>query len=455
MHRERDRCGFIGISIDIFIYRCTISIIAGATFKALNDFRLGPDELFPYLVTAVIKTQASCPVQRVQNKICLFLSSSDIATLEKGKKPDALEAEEMLRSFRSIAQAEGVKAADQTKFLGQLDTVTVRHLLNKPMELNFKKLQDIAVHFMKELGKLVGKDLSAHSACSNTASSSKAVPNLVQFDATGKAVGAKRLTLQNKGFVVDTPVADQDGQIGVVKKIDIDGSVIVCRSSSDDAADGVTVHFDEFLAKYTKTKSEIEHMQGWRQNTPMSTESYQEAITKSRIQIGLAILGQKFEPPNLRIQIKPCKSLFVEAKFACGKVVLVPETTRINAGPKGSEAPVGGYLCKIKDTTQKAYCLVPLFSKTFAVPIWCIKTTGDETEANMEVQYKKVSVSNIASKSTSSDSTEFQLPVLVNTVALEEGQELIVYRPASSGKAKAVKRHLAFSDEGASKQAKA
>ena len=45
--------------------------------------------------------------------------------------------------------------------------------------------------------------------------------------------------------------------------------------------------------------------------------------------------------------------------------------------------------------------------------------------------------------------------MLVNTVALEEGQELIVYRPASAGKPKAVKRHLALSDEGASKKAKA
>ena len=64
-------------------------------------------------------------------------------------------------------------------------------------------------------------------------------------------------------------------------------------------------------------------------------------------------------------------------------------------------------------------------------------------------------MSNIASKSTSSDSTEIQLPVLVNTVALEEGQELIVYRAASAGKPKAVKRHLALSDKGASKKAKA
>ena len=65
-----------------FVDRCTISILAGATFKALNDFRLGLGELFLYLVIAVIKTQASCPAQRVQNKICRFLSPSDIATFE-------------------------------------------------------------------------------------------------------------------------------------------------------------------------------------------------------------------------------------------------------------------------------------------------------------------------------------------------------------------------------------
>ena len=69
------------------------------------------------------------------------------------------EAEEMLRSFRGIVKAENVKPADQTKFFGQLDAVTGRRLLSKPMELKFKMLQDIAVHFMSEVGKLVGKDL--------------------------------------------------------------------------------------------------------------------------------------------------------------------------------------------------------------------------------------------------------------------------------------------------------
>ena len=123
--------------------------------------------------------------------------------------------------------------------------------------------------------------------------------------------------------------------------------------------------------------------------------------------------------------------MFINANFACGKVAFVPETTRINAGLKGSEAPVGGYLCKVTDPTQKAYCLVPLFSKTFAAPIWCVKTTEDKDEANMEVQYKHVSVSNI-----SADWNEIRLSVLVNTVALEEGKELIIYRPACAGKPK-------------------
>ena len=400
----------------------------------MNDLKLAPDELIPHVAAVVIKAQASCPPARVQNKVCRFISPSDIATLEKSKKKEAIEAEEMLLSFRGIVKAQGLKPADQTRFLGQLDTVTVRFLLGKPMELTVKTLQEVAVHFMTQLQKITGHECAKISV--SAASSSNAVPNLVEFDNSGKAVGAKRLTLKQRGFIEGTPVTDEEDNILVVRRIDIDGSVVVCRSSTVDIEEGTVVSFDDFLSKYNKTKSEVKDMNDWQKNTPSNTDAYQETLSKCRIQLAAAMLANKFGTPNVRIQLKPHKSVFVEDNVSSGKLVLVPETTRISAG---SDIPVGGYRCKVKDTTGKQYALLPLFSNIFAVPAWCIRTSEDEEEANMDVQHKKVSVT------AASESNNVEVPVLVNNCALKKGAELIVHRPAPEKKG--TKRHMALSTE--------
>ena len=49
-------------------------IVPGATFKALADLKLAPDELLPFLATAIIKAQATCPDSKVSNRVCRFIS---------------------------------------------------------------------------------------------------------------------------------------------------------------------------------------------------------------------------------------------------------------------------------------------------------------------------------------------------------------------------------------------
>ena len=193
---------------------------------------------------------------------------------------------------------------------------------------------------------------------------------------------------------------------------------------------------------------------GWQNAIPMKTASYQEALTKSRIQLGLAMLANKNSTPSLRIQVKPTKSLFAEDSFPSGKLCLIPETTRITATPANNEPPAGGYLCKDTDTTGKTYLLPPpLFSTSFVSPMWCIKTTEKEADANMELVYKKVFVS-VGIRKSGSESTELELPALVNSTHLNHGDELVVYRSAPVVKSKAPKRNLVLSVEGVSKISK-
>ena len=301
---------------------------------------------------------------------------------------------------------------------------------------------------MKELQKITGHEFAETSV---SAASSTPVPNFVEFDNAGKAVGAKRLTLKQRGFIEGTPVADEEGQILVVRSIDIDGSVVVCRSSTVDIEEGTVVSFDEFLSKYNKTKSEVEGMEGWQENTPSNTDAYHETLSKSRIQLAVAMLATKFPPPNLRVQLKPQTHVFAEGDFLPGNLVLVPETTRISAASTDSDTPIGGYRCKVQGAAGKEYMLLPLLSENLAVPLSYILTSEDEEEANMEVQRKNVSVT--AGWLNASESNVVEVPVLVNKRAVYKGDELIVHRPAPIHN-KGVKRHLALSTE-APKQAKA
>ena len=62
--------------------------------------------------------------------------------------------------------------------------------------------------------------------------------------------------------------------------------------------------FEDFLAQYGKAKSEIEVLMGWQNAIPMKTASYQEALTKYRIQLGLAMLANTNSTPSLRIHLR-------------------------------------------------------------------------------------------------------------------------------------------------------
>jgi hypothetical protein len=67
----------------------------GSTFKAVNDWKYSPKELPPHVVLAVLKCQATGPPDKVVNKVCKFVTPSEIGALGHREK-DVGEAELML-----------------------------------------------------------------------------------------------------------------------------------------------------------------------------------------------------------------------------------------------------------------------------------------------------------------------------------------------------------------------
>ena len=61
-------------------------VVPISTFSAIVDLKLTPGEMAPYMAVALVKAQASCPENKVQNKVCKFISVGDITALAGPQK---------------------------------------------------------------------------------------------------------------------------------------------------------------------------------------------------------------------------------------------------------------------------------------------------------------------------------------------------------------------------------
>ena len=184
-------------------------VVPLSTFASIVDMRLEAHELSPFFASAIIKTQGSCPKAKAPNGICRFISSSDISALSGNKKKSLLEAETVLREARDIISNSKCPVDSIPKMLGRLDTMMVRHVMQKDSQ--FASISDVAVAFMHELNKLLkahefpevpSKWKASSQPCSGAAASSSQtplVPNFVQYDADGKAKDAHELLLKSRG----------------------------------------------------------------------------------------------------------------------------------------------------------------------------------------------------------------------------------------------------------------
>ena len=186
-------------------------IVPISTFGALVALNLQPSELAPLFVTAVVKTQASCPASKAPNNVARFLTTGDISSLCSRNKPDMLIAEDVLSKFRSIIASVDIAEKTKLKLLSKFDCVVVRFVFKKDPAGKYESIDEVGHQFCEELNeaiKQVGKTCTVQSpwvvnptvdqSASSTAAEAPLL-NLVQYDAAGKAVGAERLSLDTKG----------------------------------------------------------------------------------------------------------------------------------------------------------------------------------------------------------------------------------------------------------------
>ena len=183
-------------------------VIPARTFQALVDLKLEPHELCPFVVNAVVKAQASGP--KVDHGICNYVSSPDIAAPQGSRKITMLAAERVLVECRAVIKKAGVDEPLIGKCIGRLDTVMARFVMKK--DAQFKSVEELGSKFVDEvndtLAKL-GKSCSPIvSPWSKPPGSGGAPPgdhpvqNIIQYDDSGRAIGAAKTHLQAEGALV-------------------------------------------------------------------------------------------------------------------------------------------------------------------------------------------------------------------------------------------------------------
>ena len=181
----------------------------------------------------------------------------------------------------------------------------------------------------------------------------------------------------------------------------------------------------------------------------------QSDLCKASVKQALLSLHLQFAPfeeRTLRVMQAPKKGVFAGQAAPAGKLKLVPASNQILLAEDGAQVPAGaldlGAVMEhpIKGTALNAHilrhCQLPQAAVTgFVVPYWLVRSVPSEEEANMEIQTVVVSHtqstalnpkvgSKAAGKTLDHRETSFHVPLLVNSRALEFGDELLVFKAA-------------------------
>ena len=82
-------------------------VIPTSTFAALADLKVDAASHAPFFAMAVVKAQGSCPVSKVQNQICRFISNSDITSLAGHRKEEMKSVDRMLSRCYELVSSIG------------------------------------------------------------------------------------------------------------------------------------------------------------------------------------------------------------------------------------------------------------------------------------------------------------------------------------------------------------
>ena len=143
----------------------TDRVVRGGFFESLANFELSPTNLAPFWTLAMLKSQYSCPPNKVKSGECKYISTGDVKNSSGLWKDDVAIAESMLQQCRQMLQQHFVVLSKKTELLGKLDVRMVCLVMNK-LEKNrsaFDTMEHVCHNFATELQEHLGADTDVQS----------------------------------------------------------------------------------------------------------------------------------------------------------------------------------------------------------------------------------------------------------------------------------------------------
>ena len=218
-------------------------------------------------MSAVLKTQATCPPDTVKQCVCHFISTSDIASVSHKKKQIVTQAESLLQQCRTIIEqpcfVKSLTTKAKVKLLGQLDCRVCRVALSKESDCN--SIEEAAAKFHQGLtdSTSVQQTNPWQSQLQGTSSgsapkASHPLPNYQQF-VGHQAQGAHRMVVLQNGFVEGVQVLDGAERPFAILKILENGDVELQGSDKKQTC----VAHETFLSTYQLSKNVKEILADW------------------------------------------------------------------------------------------------------------------------------------------------------------------------------------------------
>ena len=400
---------------------------------------------------AILKAEYRCPADKVVNRVCKFISKTDLDTLAKQSVKAVCAAEVLLSECRRIVLAHGGDVSGDTlsKQFGLLDIAVVRLLLNKQQSspIKFASIEAVACYFIEQLNMslLQGTQLidnpweAFHTSTSSSSQGDTSVSTSMRtLDLKGNVVPVDQLPiLRSKGFDVGTVVMPKGAKakdaltMASICQVSVDGVVL-------DGPNGkIEVQMHNFVAAW------VPYVEEWFEQ-PNDHVGLAIAGAKSLVQFALCDLASSANP-KVRMQSKPSKRVLADCDFIAGTLQLVPTSMSIVTVTSGSPPPLG---LEVSVSTMAAgVCRFFVMPASFSTdddkrpinaPIWAVNVTDDQYAANMEHSEIEVQVS-INSWAQSKKKGKAKCAIVKftcmhNMCAISKGDELLIFKPDTSKK---------------------
>jgi hypothetical protein len=290
-------------------------------------------------------------------------------------------------------------------------------------------------------------------------------------DSEGKVVHPRAL-LRAKGFDLGATV-DAEGRaphrIVAVGRDQQKGAQVILETVAASSPKQITVLMDVFLAKWSlcDLKKFVEKHPGWPDCYTGSLLSTAQTFQKGMVLAALGSLSRhldKHHPIRAKIDVlsKPTRKVIATVDICVGGLVLAPVTqglkafARADLDERRADPPTGGVEVTFQPADeQTAYWLTPSTASDNVSPLFCVGTTTEPTEATMEwrkyvvqqvcgvdfvgrpapaeppaKRVRLASKTDLKEPDDEGDNTYISIPVLINTVPLAAGDELLYYKEA-------------------------